>query len=133
MAEVEHSVKIRVRYAETDQMGVVYYSNYLDWFETGRIELLRARGVSYADMEKKGYVLPVIEAHCRYRAPARFDDIVTILARVESITDARMQFAYTVTLEDGTVLAMGWTKHVVVNTDWKPIRLPPDLAKALKG
>ncbi len=118
--------RIRVRYAETDQMGVVYYSNYLVWMEVGRVEYCKARGFRYKDMElKDGVFLAVAEATCRYSYPARFDEEVIIRTWVEQASTRMVWFGYEMLLaETGQKLATGQTKHVYLNRDMKPCRLP---------
>ena len=116
---------LRVRYAETDQMGVVYYANYLVWFEVARSELLRSLGWSYRDMEVEGFRLPVIEAHCEYRQPARYDDELEIRTLARMLSPVRIEFNYElVRLPDGVVLATGRTVHVGLDRDGRPCRLP---------
>jgi acyl-CoA thioester hydrolase len=102
--------RLRVRYAETDRMGVVYYANYLVWFEVGRAEWLRQAGWSYREMEREGIALPVIEAHCEYRAPARYDDEIEVAARGTLLTAARIRFDYEVArVGDDAIAAVGHT------------------------
>src|SRR6185295_137972 len=93
--------RVRVRYAETDRMGVVYYANYLVWFEVGRTEWLRQSGWSYREMEEDGVGLPVIEAHCEYRQPVRYDAEVDIRARATLLSPVRVRFDYEIVLENG--------------------------------
>ena len=125
--------RVRVRYAETDQMGVVYYANYLVWFEVARVEWLRQGGWSYRDMEHGGTALPVIEAHCEYRQPARYDDEIEIAARVTLLTPVRVRFDYDVVrVADNALAAVGHTVHAAVDTEGKPCRLPPTLKDMLK-
>ena len=121
--------QIRVRYAETDSMGVVYYGNYLTWFEVGRTDLLRQLGQSYRDIEEHdGIRLPVVEARCRYHKPARYDDVVQILTRASRPSRAQVQFYYELSrAEDGVLLASGSTLHVAVGKNGKPCRLPQRL------
>jgi len=121
--------EIRVRYAETDSMGVVYYGNYLTWFEVGRTDLLRQLGQSYRDIEEnEGIRLPVVEARCRYHKPARYDDVVQILTRASRPSRAQVQFDYELSrAEDGVLLASGSTLHVAVGKNGKPCRLPQRL------
>jgi len=119
------STKLRVRYAETDRMGVVYYANYFVWFEVARAELLRTLGWSYREMEATGVSLPVIEAHCEYLRPARYDDEVEVraLGRIQSVV--RMEFEYQVTIAgQGEVAATGRTLHAALASDGRPCRLP---------
>jgi acyl-CoA thioester hydrolase len=116
---------VRVRYAETDRMGVVYYANYLVWFEVGRTEWLRETGWSYREMEADGVALPVIEAHCEYRQPARYDDQIEILTRATLLTPVRIRFDYDVVRrQDDTVTATGYTIHAALDRTGKPCRLP---------
>jgi acyl-CoA thioester hydrolase len=116
---------VRVRYAETDRMGVVYYANYLVWFEVGRTEWLRQSGWSYREMEGDGVGLPVIEAHCEYRQPVRYDDEVDIRARATLLSPVRVRFDYEIVLlNDGAVAAAGHTIHAAVDRAGKPCRLP---------
>jgi acyl-CoA thioester hydrolase len=116
---------VRVRYADTDKMGVAYYANYLVWFEVGRAEWLRAQGVSYHDIERDGIVLPVIEARCEYRMPMRYDDEVEIRTRALLVTPVRVEFHYTITRRrDGAVAARGLTIHAATDKTGRPKRLP---------
>ena len=118
--------RLRVRYAETDQMGVVYYANYLVWMEVGRVDLCRACGFNYRDMEAQdGILLAVAEAHCRYHAPARFDDEVIVKTWIEQANARMVTFAYEMRLASGDVrLATGETRHIFLSRAMKPVRLP---------
>src|SRR5215472_4649098 len=105
-------LEIRVRYAETDQMRVAHHAGYLVWFEAGRTEFIRACGRSYAQLEEDGWLLVVIEAHCRYRHPARYDEILMLRTRLRDLGSARVTFGYELLrASDGVVLADGWTVH----------------------
>ena len=117
---------VRVRYAETDQMGFAYYANYLAWFEVGRCEWLRSLGWSYRDLEvRDAIMLPVIEAHCEYRQPARYDDELLIRSRGEVASPVRIRFTYEVVRAvDGAVLAGGHTVHASTDLAGRPKRLP---------
>jgi acyl-CoA thioester hydrolase len=116
---------VRVRYADTDQMGVVYYANYLVWFEIGRTEWLRDAGWNYRDMEEAGISLPVIEAHCEYRQPARYDDEIEIRTTATALTPARLRFDYQAVRTDGdTLVAEGHTVHAALGQNGRPCRLP---------
>lgn len=116
---------VRVRYAETDKMGVVYYANYLVWFEVGRADLLRSLGWTYRDMEHAGISLPVIEAHCVYQRPARYDDELEIRTTGRILSPVRMEFTYEVRrIDDGVVAASGKTVHAALDKGGKPCRLP---------
>jgi acyl-CoA thioester hydrolase len=118
--------RVRVRYAETDQMGVVYYANYLIWMEVGRVELCRACGFHYRDMERQdGVMLAVAESNCRYHAPARYDDEVIVKTWIEHANRKMVTFGYEMRLAaDDCKLASGYTKHVFVGRDFRPTRLP---------
>ena len=118
--------RIRVRYAETDQMGVVYYSNYLVWMEVGRVDLCKACGFNYRDMERDdGVLLAVAEANCRYAGPARFDDEVIVKTWIEEAGSRMVTFAYEMRLAaDDRKLASGYTRHVFVTRELRPARLP---------
>jgi len=120
------SAAVRVRYAETDQMGFAYYGNYMAWFEVGRCEWLRSLGWSYRELEARDAVmLPVIEAHCEYRRPARYDDELLIRARGELLSPVRIRFTYEVVRADGgAVLASGHTVHASTDLSGRPKRLP---------
>jgi acyl-CoA thioester hydrolase len=115
---------LRVRYAETDQMGVVYYANYFIWMELGRVEYCRAIGFRYRDMEEQdGILLAVIDARCRYRRPARYDDEVTVRTQVSSASRRGVEFAYEMFVREELV-ASGSTKHMFLGRDFRPARLP---------
>ena len=118
--------RVRVRYAETDQMGIVYYANYLVWMEVGRVAYCRQAGFAYRDMEREdGVMLTVTEAHCQYRAAARFDDEVRVLTWVTKSRSRTVRFAYEMRLAgDDQLLASGETMHLVCNLEGKPVRLP---------
>jgi acyl-CoA thioester hydrolase len=116
---------VRVRYAETDKMGVVYYANYLVWFEVGRCEWLRRAGYSYREVEEAGVILPVVEARCEYRQPARYDDEIEIRATGALLSAVRVQFDYEIVREaSGVIAAVGRTVHAVLNPAGRPTRLP---------
>jgi acyl-CoA thioester hydrolase len=116
---------VRVRYAETDKMGVVYYANYLVWFEVGRTDLLRSLGWTYREMELAGVSLPVIEAHCVYQRSARYDDEIEIRTEGRLLSPVRMEFQYEVIRkDDGSVAATGKTVHAALDPSGKPCRLP---------
>jgi acyl-CoA thioester hydrolase len=115
---------LRVRYAETDQMAVVYYANYINWFEVGRTEMLRQLGLTYRQMEEDGMVLPVVEVKCRYKHPARYDDEITIRTWVVHLRASFLRFQYEVARKsDGRLLAEGESVHVVVGRDMKRTHL----------
>jgi acyl-CoA thioester hydrolase len=133
------TTEVRVRYAETDQMGIVYYANYLVWFEIGRVELLRSLGLAYSQLEiEHECILPVIEASCRYRAPARYDDEILIETRPSLLRGSVIKFAYRILRkapegEQPTVLAEGETVHVVCDDQLNRKPLPEKYAAALRA
>jgi acyl-CoA thioester hydrolase len=128
-----HDARVRVRYAETDQMGVVYHSNYIIWFEVGRVELLRAMGHTYREMEKDDIHLPVVEVRCRYKQPAMYDDEIVIHTSLKNVRESLIHFHYEVTrATDTQLLAEGETVHLVMDSQgrrtrfsekyWEPFR-----------
>jgi acyl-CoA thioester hydrolase len=123
--------QVRVRYAETDQMGVVYHSNYLVWFEVGRVELIRQMGLNYKQMEEEdGCGISVVDVHVRYRAPARYDDELVIETRLLAARGAVIKFGYRVLrVADGILLCEGETVHVCVGKNMKKVCLPPKYAE----
>ena len=133
------TAEVRVRYAETDQMNVVYYANYLIWFEIGRVELLRSLGLAYSQMEiEHKLVLPVVEASCRYRAPARYDDQIVIETRPAMLRGSVIKFAYRILRKAGDgkkpeLLAEGETVHVVCDEKFNRQPLPEQYAAALRS
>ncbi|MFZ0304594.1 MAG: thioesterase family protein [Terracidiphilus sp.] len=133
------TTQVRVRYAETDQMGIVYYANYLVWFELGRVEVLRTVGYSYNELEiKHGCILPVIEARCKYRAPAKYDDEILIEAWPSLVRESVIKFAYRVLRKandggENMLLAEGETVHVVCDDQMQRKPLPEHYAEALRA
>lgn len=123
---------VRVRYAETDQMGVAYYANHFVWFELGRTELFRQRGYVYRDLEEQeGCYLVVAEAHCRYHAPVRYDDVLTVRTRVKAARTRVVVFTYELLSADGRLLASGETLHVITDGKGKPRTLPEKYRQVL--
>lgn len=120
----QYSMDIRVTYADTDQMGVVYYSNYLVWFEMVRTEFFRAKGIVYKDLEvtEKIY-LPVVEAHCTYKSPVKYDDVVSISTGLSEMGRCRLTFEYEI-MKDGKLTTTGYTKHVFIDNTGRPIEIP---------
>ena len=119
---------LRVRYPETDQMGVVHHTHFLVWFEIGRTELMRQRGVTYAALEEEGIFLPVIEAACAYHAPARYDELLTVLTGIDEAGAVRVRFTYRIERSaDGVLLASGSTRHAAIDRSGRPRRLPDRL------
>lgn len=124
--------RIRVRYAETDQMGVVYYANYFVWFEVGRTDLIRMLGGTYRELEAEGIFLPVIEASCQYAQPSHYDDELDVRTNGRLLSPVRVEFAYEVVrVKDAVVTATGRTVHAAVNRSGRPCRLPAPVRQAL--
>ena len=120
-----HQTRIRVRYAETDQMGIVYYANYLVWMEVARVEFCRFLGFHYRDMElEDGVLLAVVEAHCRYLRPARFDEEIAIVTSIAEASSRMVRFGYQMFNTPGRLVARGETKHMFLSRDLRPVRLP---------
>jgi acyl-CoA thioester hydrolase len=127
--------RVRVRYAETDQMGVVYHANYLVWFEVGRVELMRQRGLDYKRLEiEEGCCIAVVEATARYKAPARYDDELIVETTVRSVRGPVIRFGYRILrVEDGLILCEGETVHVVIGRDMKRRPIPKKYAEILSA
>jgi acyl-CoA thioester hydrolase len=117
--------RVRVRYAETDQMGIVYHANYLVWMEIGRVEFCRAAGIRYRDLETEGVLLVVAEANCRFQAPARYDDEIRIRTCLGEANSRVLRFEYELfDVTSGQRLATGFTKHIFCGRDLRPSKLP---------
>jgi acyl-CoA thioester hydrolase len=131
---LSHSTRLRVRYSETDQMGVVYHANYLVWMEVARTELVRAHGITYAEMERRGYALAVAEATIRYRAPARYDDEIVVTAKLREVRSRSLRIDYDLhRAADDVLLATAYTALVSIDTRTeKPVALSPEI-RALFG
>ncbi|MEQ8766753.1 MAG: thioesterase family protein [Planctomycetota bacterium] len=127
-----HETQVRVRYEETDQMGVVYHAKYLHYFEMGRTEALRDAGLRYRDLEDAGLMLTVTEVGVRYHASARYDDLLTIRSRVTGLGKARIRFDYEI-FDEGRLLVTGHTVLASIDRDGRPKRLPVDVAKLAEG
>jgi len=126
------TTRYRVIYGDTDQMGIVYYANYLRWFEKGRSEFLRQIGLPYAAIEQQGFHFPVIEVNCRYTQAAHYDDIIKIETALAEIGRARLTFSYRIAREsDDALLAAGSTIHACVSHSGRPVRMPKALLDAL--
>ena len=126
----------RVIYGDTDQMGVVYYANYLKWFEIGRTELLRQAGMPYSLIEEKGLRFPVIEVSCRYFRPSRYDDVITIETSLTSLGRATLTFSYRLLRkdkEDEVLIASGGTKHACVDEKGEVTKISPEVEDRLKA
>lgn len=130
-----HETRLRVRYAETDQMGVVYHSNHLIWFEVGRVELMREMGFSYRDMEREdGRFIAVAEATCRYRAPVYYDEEIIVRTRLKTVRESVIIFNYElVRANTGELLAEGETTHIVTDTNMKVAELPEKYFTAFRA
>lgn len=119
-----HTTRIRPRYSETDQMGIIYHSNYFPWFEVARTTFLKELGMSYREMEKLGIYLPVIEVNCKYISSARYDDDLTIEVSIEKLRGSRIKFHYRILREEKELLATGFTEHVFLDKHKKqPVNL----------
>jgi acyl-CoA thioester hydrolase len=130
-----HDVTVRVRYAETDQMGVVYHANYLVWFEVGRVELMRALGVEYKRMEiEDDCQIVVADAHCRYHHPARYDEVLRVRTRIAESKNRVIRFSYELFRDaDGQLLATGETTHIICGRNGKPKLLPHKYRKIFEA
>ncbi|MFH1552957.1 MAG: thioesterase family protein [Candidatus Omnitrophota bacterium] len=127
----KYSTELRVRYEETDQMGVVYYANYLVWFEVVRTEFFRASGVEYRKIEEQDKIyVPVVEAYCRYKSPLKYDDLVTVTAELTDVGATRLTFEYEVKC-GAKIAATGKTKHAFVDERGTPIPIPANIKTAL--
>jgi len=126
--------RLRVRYAETDQMGVVYHANHFIWFEIGRVELMRQLGFSYRDMEREHECfIPVVDARCRYKAPARYDDEIIVRTYLRNVRESMIHFGYELErASNGELLAEGETTHMVIDARMKAATLPPTCLKAFR-
>ena len=123
----------RVRYSDTNHFGVVYYARYLDWFEAGRTEILREKGITYADLEKKGLFAPVVEIKVNYKKPARYDDIIQLETEIENIGNSSIKFNYKVyNKKTKELLAEAYTVNVFINKDMESVRIPDEVRKVLK-
>lgn len=122
--------EIRVIFGDTDQMGVVYYANYLRFFESARAAYWRGLGKSYKDLEAWGIALPVVEAHCDYKRPAFYEDLLVVDVDVTQLRAASVRFGYRV-LRGADLLAEGYTRHAVIGTDGRPRRMPDELRASI--
>jgi acyl-CoA thioester hydrolase len=123
--------KLRVRYSETDQMGTFYNSRALEWFEVGRTDWLRQAGIPYAEMELRGALLPLVEAHVQYHGRARYDDELELITTAQMAGKASMRFEIAIAHVSGDRVASGYTLHAIVNAEGKPIRPPAWLSEAM--
>jgi acyl-CoA thioester hydrolase len=120
---LSHEITFRVRYAETDRMGLLHHANYIVYFEMGRTELLRERGISYRDIEDSGHLLVVVEVGCKFKRPAYYDDLLTLRTTVERVTHVKIVHRYEV-LRDGVLLAEGHSTLACVDREFRPVPLP---------
>ena len=127
-----HSTNIRVRYKDTDRMGVVYYGNYLTFFEVGRSEYMRELGFPYSQLEGKGYTLAVTEAGAKYHSNVGYDSLVTVKTAITEVKRVRVRFDYEILSEENDILVTGHTIHACLNSSLKPIRLPGELIKKME-
>jgi acyl-CoA thioester hydrolase len=133
MSPTHYDFDVRIAYADTDRMGVVYYANYLVLFERGRTEWLRSIGIRYRDMEEKQRIfMPAMEAHVEYFAPARYDDLIKVRTFLKELGAAHIVFGSEIYDEGNQRIAQGYVKLAVVNLLWKPTRLPPELRTLLE-
>lgn len=128
-----HRTLHRVAYAETDAMGVVYYANYLIWFERGRSGLMRGLGSPYSGIEARGFYLPVVEASVRYKKSARYDDEVSIHTRIDAVERSSIRFSYEIRDLSNILLAHGETRHGFTNREGRLVKIPPDIRALLSG
>jgi acyl-CoA thioester hydrolase len=134
LAKITHITSYRVIYGDTDQMGVVYYANYLRWFERGRSEFLRQIGLPYSAIEQQGFNFPVIEVTCRYAQSARYDDVIRIQTELTQLGRAGLSFQYRIMREaDGCLLATGATRHASVDKSGRITRIPQALIDAISA
>lgn len=129
MAKREFETKIRVQYYETDAMGIVHHSNYIRYFETARTEMLRENGYSYDDMEKAGIWMPVLSVKADYKLPAVYDEIITVICKVEKLRGASIDLAYEVRGEDGRLCAIGTSSHGFTDTELRPLKMKKERPK----
>ncbi|HDI52103.1 acyl-CoA thioesterase [candidate division KSB1 bacterium] len=131
---IDNCIEIRVRYADTDQMKVAYYSQYLIWFECGRTELLREIGYPYSRLEAEGIILPVIEAWCQYHKPARYDEVLTVRTTLPNLPRVKLRLDYQIfRSEPHEMLARGYTVHAFLNSEGHPVRPPKAFLEILKS
>lgn len=129
--ENKFDINVRVRYAETDQMGVVYHGNYAQYFEMGRVEWLRSKGLSYRKMEEMGIMLPVVSLQMDYKKPARYDDVLTVTTILKSQTSVKIEFDYEIRNESGDLLTTGYSMLVFVDMKTGRPIVPPAEIKAI--
>lgn len=127
-----HTTEIKVRYAETDQMGIVYYANYLVWFEVARTEYFLKEGLDYREVEKQGYFMAVLDAYCNYKAPARYGESLLIETYPLDVKNSSLKFSYKIFRKnDNILLTEGYTTHVLIGRDLKPRKIPEHIKNIL--
>ncbi len=127
-------MEIRVRYGDTDAMGIVYYANYLRWFEMGRTEMMRSLGIAYKEIEEQGVYLPVSEVFCKYHRPAKYDDLLIIETRIDFLKKVSLQFSYRILrAQDGVELVSGTTLHGFIDRKGKIVKAPSALTLRIGG
>ena len=129
---IVNTTSVRVRYAETDKMGISYHGRYLEWFEVGRTELLREIGLPYAQLEKEGISLPVIEVHCRYHRPALYDQLLRIESTVKTLPRVTVRIDYKIYNEENELLTDGYTNHTFIGKSGRPVRPPKSFLGVLQ-
>ena len=125
--------EIRIRYAETDQMGVSYYANHFIWFEESRTEYFRALNILYTDFEAQGLILPVVEAHCHYHSPTAYDDLILVRTWISEMRRTSLRFSYEIREKrDSRLVSEGYTTHVFANRKFKPVKIPTIITQTVK-
>ena len=128
-----HTTNVRVRYKDTDRMGVVYYGNYFTYFEIGRSEYMRELSFPYTELETRGYSLVVTEAAAKYHANVGYDSLVKVKTAITDLRIVRVRFSYEILSEEGQLLVRGYTVHACMNSENKPVRFPSDMMKIMKA
>lgn len=130
---IDYNYKTRVRYADIDQMGIVYYSRYYEFFEAARTDMLRDFGLPYSEFEEQGFLMPVVESFCRYKKGATFDKMLNVRCIIKEVPKVTIKIEYEVTdLESGTLLVTGYTVHAFLNKEGKPCRSPKHFVELFK-
>ena len=129
---IEYTHKVKVYYRDIDQMGIVYYTRYLEYFEEARTELLRSIGLGVTDMEKDGYYLPVISVNCKYEHPARFDNVLQILTKMTEVPRSILKIEYTIKNSEDKICVKGETLHTFTNTKGKAVKPPKNVIETIK-
>lgn len=130
---IVNTTRVRVRYADTDKMGISYYGKYLEWFEVGRTELLREIGLPYVQLETEGIALPVIEVYCRYHRSALYDQLLRIESTVKTLPRVTIRIDYKIYNEDNELLADGYTKHTFIGKSGRPVRPPKPFLEVVQS